>query len=69
MNGEGGEVKIKKANKNALLPSRGTAGAAGYDLAAAEAVAAPAHGKCMVKTGLAMALPLAVMVGLHLVLG
>ena len=40
-----------------MLPSRGTIGAAGYDLAAVEAAVIPAHGKCLVKTGLAMALP------------
>ena len=39
------------------LPVRGTAGAAGYDLAAAQAVVVPAHGKVLVKTGLSMALP------------
>ena len=57
MNGREGEIKMKRVNKNAMLPSRGTTGAAGYDLAAAEAVVVPAHGKCLVKTGLAMALP------------
>ena len=36
---------------------RGTDGAAGYDLAAAQAAVVPAHGKCLVKTGLVMALP------------
>ena len=44
-------------NVNAKLPVRGTEGAAGYDLAAAQAAVVPAHGKCLVKTGLAMALP------------
>ena len=42
---------------NAKLPVRGTEGAAGYDLAAAEAAIVPAHGKCLVKTGLQIALP------------
>ena len=37
MNGREGEIKMKRVNKNAMLPSRGTSGAAGYDLAAAEA--------------------------------
>ena len=31
--------------------------AAGYDLSAAQAAVVPAHGKCLVKTGLKMALP------------
>ena len=57
MNAEGGEVKLKTVNKNALPPTRGIAGAAGYDLAAAEAAVMLAHGKCLVKIGLAMALP------------
>ena len=50
-------MKVKRTNVNARLPVRGTSGAAGYDLAAAEAAVVPAHGKCLVKTGLAMALP------------
>ena len=52
-----GVVRLKRANVNAKLPIRGTAGAAGYDLAAAQVAVAPVHGKCLVKTGLAMALP------------
>ena len=52
-----GVVRIKRVNKNAKLPFRGTEGAAGYDLAAAQAAVVPAHGKVLVKTGLAMALP------------
>ena len=58
MNGEEGVIKMKRMNVNAKLPVRGTAGAAGYDLAAAQAAIIPAHDKCLVKTGLAMALPL-----------
>ena len=58
VNEEGEEiVKIKRVNVNAKLPVRGTDGAAGYDLAAAQAAVVPAHGKCLVKTGLVMALP------------
>ena len=57
MNGREGVIKMKRMNKNAMLPSRGTSGAASYDLAAAEAAVVPAHSKCLVKTGLAMALP------------
>ena len=36
---------------------RGIEGVAGYDLAAAQTAIVPARGKCLVKTGLAMALP------------
>ena len=57
MNAEEGVVKIKRTNVNAKLPVRGTAGAAGYDLAAAQATVVPAHSKCLVKTGLAIAIP------------
>ena len=31
--------------------------AAGYDLSAAQAAVIPAHGKCLVKTGLAISMP------------
>ena len=44
-------------NVNAKLPIRGTSGSAGYDLAAAQSAVGPAHGKCLVKTYLSMALP------------
>ena len=57
MNAEVGVVKVKRMNVNAKLPIRGTAGAAGYDLAAAESAVVPAHNKCLVKTGLAIAIP------------
>ena len=57
MNGRQGEIKMKRVNKNGMLPSRGTTGAAGYDLATSEATVVPAHSKCLVKTCLAMALP------------
>ena len=54
---EEGIVKLKRINVNARLPVRGTEGAAGYDLAAAQAAVVPAHGKCLVKIRLAMSLP------------
>ena len=58
VNEEGDEiVKIKRVNVNEKLPVRGTEVVAGYDLAAAQAVVVPVHGKCLVKIGLAMALP------------
>ena len=57
-NDEGDEVvKIKRMNVNARLPVRSSEGAAGYDLSAAHPAVVPAHGKCLVKTGLAMAIP------------
>ena len=36
---------------------RGTSGAAGYDLSAAQSAVVQAHGKCLVKPRLAMAIP------------
>ena len=55
---EGKEIlRVKRTNVNARLPVRGTEGAAGYDLATAEAAVVPVHGKCLVKTALQIALP------------
>ena len=54
---EEGVVKIRRLCKNAKLPVRGTPGSGGYDLAAVQFGVIPAHGKCLVKTGLSMALP------------
>ena len=50
-------VKIKRVNMNARLSVRDTTGVAGYDLAIVQAAVVLAHGKCLVKTSLAMALP------------
>ena len=44
-------------NVNAKLPVRSSSGSAGYDLATAETAVIPAHGKYLVKTGLAIAMP------------
>lgn len=41
----------------ALLPSRGSAGAAGYDLSSAVDVTVPARGKALAPTDLSIALP------------
>ena len=51
---EEGIVKVKRMNANARLPSKGTEGAAGYDLAAAQSAVIPAHIKCLLKTGLSV---------------
>ena len=56
MNGE--EIlRVKRMSSNAKLPVRGTEGAAGYDLSAAQPAVVPAYGKCLVQTGLQVALP------------
>lgn len=48
---------VKRLHPAATLPVRGSAGAAGFDLAAAEPTVVPARGKAIVKTGLAVAVP------------
>ena len=54
---EEGVVQMKRLCKNAKLPIRGTARAIGYDLPIAQATVVLTHGKLLVKTSLAMALP------------
>ena len=49
--------QVTRINPAAKLPVRGSTGAAGYDLAAAEATSIPAGGRGIVKTGLAIAIP------------
>ena len=49
-------VKVRRMNGNAKWPIRATSESAGYDLAVAQPAVVPAHGKCLVKIGLAMAL-------------
>ena len=44
-------------NGNAKLPVRSSLGAAGYELSIAQPVVILAHGKCLVKTGLAISMP------------
>ena len=53
------KIQIKKLRENAVLPSRGSAAAAGYDLyACMEApVTIKAHATAMIGTGLAAAIP------------
>ena len=55
------QVKIKKLDPNATIPTSGSAFAAGYDLYACLSgdgeVTIPAHHTVMVPTGIAVALP------------
>lgn len=53
------KIEIKKLNDSALLPSRGSEQAAGWDLYSnnAETVTIEAHKTIMIGTGLAMAIP------------
>jgi dUTP pyrophosphatase len=50
-------LQVKKLNKDALLPVKGSAMAAGYDLHAIEDAKIPARGKACIGTGLAFAIP------------
>mmetsp|Transcript_8542 Transcript_8542/g.21985 ORF Transcript_8542/g.21985 Transcript_8542/m.21985 type:complete len:156 (+) Transcript_8542:1-468(+) len=50
-------LRVKKLSEFAQLPVRGSALAAGYDLRAAYDTLIPAQGRAIVKTDLAMAIP------------
>ncbi len=53
-------IKIKKLKENAVIPTRGSEKAAGYDLYACfegESLTIPAHSTVKVGTGLAIAVP------------
>ena len=52
-----GELQVKILWENAVLPMRGRAGAAGYDLCVAGNCVIPSQGKGTVGTGLVVALP------------
>ncbi|CAI5467995.1 unnamed protein product [Closterium sp. Yama58-4] len=51
-------LRVKKLSETAVLPKRGSASAAGYDLSSAHDVTVPARGQALVKTDLAIAIPL-----------
>lgn len=48
---------VKRLSEFAILPTRGSAGAAGYDLSAAYDGEVPARGKALLKTDLAIVVP------------
>jgi dUTP pyrophosphatase len=60
------EVKIKRVREGAILPTRASTGAAGYDLYAciSEPVEIKPHDLCKIPTGIAIALPDSYTVGL-----
>ncbi|XP_024975362.1 deoxyuridine 5'-triphosphate nucleotidohydrolase [Cynara cardunculus var. scolymus] len=49
--------KVKKLSEKAVLPSRGSSLAAGYDLSSATETKVPARGKALVPTDLSIAVP------------
>lgn len=48
---------IKKLTNEAILPKKGSSGAAGYDLCSIEDVVIPPNGKGKVRTGLSFMIP------------
>ena len=50
-------LHVKRLSEFAVLPVRGSSGAAGYDLSAAYDGEVPARGKALLKTDLAVAVP------------
>lgn len=48
---------VKKLSSKAIIPTRASAHAAGYDLSAAHDTLIPARGKALVMTDLVMAIP------------
>ena len=55
--GETGDLQVKLLRGNAVLLARGSAGAAGYDLCAANNCVIPSWGKGTIETSLAASLP------------
>jgi hypothetical protein len=51
-------MQVKRLSSAAILPTRGSPFAAGFDLSSAYACVVPARGKALVKTDLAIAIPL-----------
>jgi dUTP pyrophosphatase len=50
-------LKVKRLSPNAVLPSRASAHAAGYDLSSAVDTMIPARGRALVATDLSVAVP------------
>jgi dUTP pyrophosphatase len=50
-------LSFKKLDPKAILPTRGSSAAAGLDLYSIEAVSLKRGGRCVVRTGLAVAIP------------
>ncbi len=51
------ELLVKRLSENATIPTRGSVGAAGYDLSSAVDIVVPARGKALVPTDLSIKLP------------
>ena len=53
-------LRVKKLNQNATLPTRGSGGAVGYDLYSTEELVVPPTHRALVGTGIAIVLPVGV---------
>ncbi len=51
------KLLVKLLSANATVPKRGSIGAAGYDLSAAEESIVPKRGKALIKTDIAIRVP------------
>lgn len=58
-------IRVKKVRDNAILPTHGSAAAAGWDLYAAEGAFIPAGKTVLVGTGLAMEIPKVIWGGIY----
>jgi dUTP pyrophosphatase len=50
-------MQVKKLSEFAIIPTRGSEYAAGFDLSSAYDIIVPARGKALVKTDIAIAIP------------
>ncbi|KAF5187597.1 Deoxyuridine 5'-triphosphate nucleotidohydrolase [Thalictrum thalictroides] len=50
-------LKVKKLSEKAIIPSKGSALSAGYDLSSATEIKVPARGKALIPTDLSIAIP------------
>lgn len=50
-------LRVQKLTPDAKTPMRTSPDAAGYDLVSVEDICVPARGRCLVKTGIAVAIP------------
>lgn len=51
------KFRVKKLVPEAVMPKKGTEGAAGYDICSVEEVTIPSNGKGKVRTGLSWSIP------------
>jgi dUTP pyrophosphatase len=52
------KLRVKKLSDNATIPTKGSSSAAGYDLYSAEDVIVPFHERMLIKTDIAVEIPI-----------